>query len=146
MEIVIAVLNIIIAVTWIFLGVTQYGFWSGGKPQGGFVPIIFAILVLVFTLVIVFRLMRKTIPVYPIKINWDAATPVFSAIGGVVLILLFGIAPAVFLFNFGWMRFISKYSLKRSIFVSLIFTLFVYAVFRLWLRVPFPIGIVMELL
>lgn len=146
MEIVIAVLNIIIAVTWIFLGITQYGFWGGGKPQGGFVPIIFAVLVLVFTLAVVYRLFRRTITVQPVKMNWDAATPVFSAVGGVVLILLFGIVPAVFLFNFGWMRFLSKYSLKRSIFVSLIFTLFVYAVFRLWLRVPFPTGIVMELL
>lgn len=42
---------------------------------------------------------------------------------------------------FLWMKFLSKYSFLKSIGVSLAFTLFIFGVFRVWLRVPFPSGL-----
>jgi len=146
MEVVIVVTEIVLALIWLQQGIMNYGFWEGGKPQGGFVPIIFALVILIFALVITFRIFRHKLKINPFRFNRAAAIPVFSAVGGVILIQLFGIAPAVFLFNVIWMRWLSKYSWTRSLLVSLIFTAFVYGVFRLWLRVPFPTGVIMELI
>jgi hypothetical protein len=39
------------------------------------------------------------------------------------------------------MRFLSKYSWLKSLAVGVVFTGFIFGVFRLWLSVPFPKGL-----
>jgi hypothetical protein len=145
MELVIVLAEIVISAIWIVLGL-QYGFWEDGRPEGGFIGVIFGIIILIFALIMGLRLLiRKDINL-SFHINKSSAIPVFAAVLCVVLIYIFGIVAAVFLFTAVWMRFISAYAWKKSVIVSLVFTLFVYEVFRLWLGVPFPTGILLELL
>jgi len=145
MALVIILAEIVLSAIWIVLGL-QYGFWEDGRPESGFIGVIFGTIVLVFALIMGLRLLiRKDLKI-SFQFNKSSAIPVLAAVLCVVFIYLFGIAAAVFLFIALWMRFISKYAWKKTIIVSLIFTLFVYGVFRLWLHVPFPTGIVLELL
>lgn len=145
MELVIILAEIVLSAIWILLGL-QYGFWEGGRPESGFIGVIFGTIVLVFALIMGLRLLiRKDLKI-SFQFNKSSAIPVLAAVLCVFFIYLFGIVAAVFLFIALWMRFISKYAWKKTIIVSLIFTLFVYGVFRLWLHVPFPTGIVLELL
>lgn len=145
MELVIIMAEIVLSAIWILLGL-KYGFWEGGRPESGFIGVIFGTIVLVFALIMGLRLLiRKDLKI-SFQFNKSSAIPVLAAVLCVFFIYLFGIVAAVFLFIALWMRFISKYAWKKTIIVSLIFTLFVYGVFRLWLHVPFPTGIVLELL
>lgn len=145
MELVIILAEIVLSAVWIVFGL-QYGFWEGGRPEGGFIGVIFGTIVLVFAIIMGLRvLIRKDIKL-SFQFNKSSAIPVLAAVLCVFFIYLFGIAAAVFLFIALWMRFISKYAWKKTIVVSLVFTLFVYGVFRLWLGVPFPTGILLEIL
>lgn len=149
MEIAILLVQIAVSVLWIQQGFARYGFWEDKTPSGGFVPIIFALLVLGVSLVILFRkLIRKesnggdgAVKVF----HFDNFIPATGAIVGALMIQLVGIAPAVFFFSAIWMRYLSKYSWVKSLLSSAVFTVFIYGVFRFWLRVPFPRGIIIEL-
>ena len=103
MEIAILLVQIAVSIVWIQQGFARYGFWEDKTPAGGFVPIIFALLVLGVSLAILFRrLMGKE------NQEGDGAGKVFdlanfipatAAIVGALMIQLVGIAPAVFFKN-----------------------------------------------
>ena len=62
---------------------------------------------------------------------------------GVVLIFnqVIGLLGACALVTFLWLKFIEKYSYLRSAVVSSVLFAGVYAIFRMWLNVPVPMGI-----
>jgi len=136
----IAVAAILVSAFWVHQGIYVYGFWTKNSPAGGFIPTIFGILVAVLSLFVLFR-RRKPDDEKKAAIELPALIPVGAAVGGFLLIHLVGISLAVFLFTAAWMKFLSKYSWMRSIAVGAIFTVFIYGIFRFWLSVPFPRGI-----
>lgn len=138
-ERIIAIAAILISGYWIQQGIFNYGFWKESSPAGGFVPTIFGILVAVLSFTVLFRRTEKDKK--KIEIEPAALIPVGAAVGGFLLIQIVGIAAAVFLFTTAWMKFLSKYSWLKSLFVGVVFTVFIYLIFRLWLSVPFPKGI-----
>ncbi len=143
MEFAIVIIELIVSIIWIQQGIVKYGFWVDRKPAGGFVPIIFAVIVLVVSIVVLIRLFigrKKTGTSQALHgVNY---IPAIGAIGGAFMIQVLGIAAAVFFFSTIWMRYLSKYTWLKSVFASALFTLFIVGVFRWWLRVPFPSGYV----
>ncbi len=135
----ISIACILVSGYWMQQGVFNYGFWTKDSPGGGFIPTIFGALVLVLSLFVLFR--RTGEKDKKVEIELPALIPVAAAIAGVVLIQVAGITAAVFLFVAAWMKFLSKYSWIKSLLVSAVFSLFIYGVFRMWLSVPFPKGI-----
>ena len=49
--------------------------------------------------------------------------------------------PACILVSFLWLLLIEKYSWKKALLISVIMFVCVYGIFRLWLNVPFPKGL-----
>lgn len=146
MEIAILIFEIAVAIVWIQQGIVRYGFWAEGKPSGGFVPVIFASIILVASITILLRvLVRKKKTGTPFKFELNNYIPVIGAVIGAFMIQLVGIAAAVFCFSVVWMHYLSKYAWVRSLVASAIFTAFIYGIFRMWLQVPFPEGYVFEL-
>ena len=70
---------------------------------------------------------------------------VLLPIGAMLLILLcnylLGLLPACILVSFLWLLLIEKYSWKKALLISAIMFVCVYGIFRLWLNVPFPKGL-----
>ena len=146
MEIAILIIEMLIAIVWIQQGVVRYDFWEEGKPSGGFVPIIFGVVVLGVAIAILIReISGKTKMKSDYRFQLSHYIPALSAIVGAFLLQLVGIAAAVFFFIAIWMRYLSKYTWVKTLVTSLIFTAFIYGVFRMWLQVPFPKGDLLKL-
>ena len=146
MNIAIVIFQIIVAVLWIQQGIVRYGFWEDGKPGGGFVPVVFAALVLGAAIAIFIReVLGKKSTQEPHRLQAGAYLPAAAAVIGAFMIQVLGITAAVFFFVMIWMRYLSKYSWHKTLLSSAIFTLFIYGVFRFWLHVPFPKGFLYEL-
>ncbi|WP_020613048.1 tripartite tricarboxylate transporter TctB family protein [Sediminispirochaeta bajacaliforniensis] len=139
MDLVISVIIIAISAFWIDQGITRYGFWPDGIPGGGFIPVLFGIVALIASVAVV--ALRKRKHEQPAPVDYTAFIPIGAGVVGIVFIQTLGISLAVFFLMFLWMKFLSKYSFLKSIGVSLAFTLFIFGVFRVWLRVPFPSGL-----
>lgn len=146
MDIVIVIIEIIVAIVWIQQGVVRYDFWKDGKPGGGFIPVIFASIVLAGAVVILIREVfgkKNTKKKYAFELS--AFMPAAAAVLGGFMLQVLGIVLTVFLFTSIWMRFLSKYSWIKTLISSTLFTFFIYGVFRLWLRVPFPQGFIFQI-
>jgi len=139
MEFVIAGGSILVALFWMQQGWFRYGFWVKGSPGGGFLPVIFGLIILISSIVVVLK--ARKAPSGPAAMTRSSFIPIGFAVIGVGLIQAFGISIAVFVFTFVWMKFLSRYSWLKSILVSAVFTGFIYGIFRLWLQVPFPPGL-----
>jgi|GEM_PF-1812028 len=64
--------------------------------------------------------------------------PVAFCIFGIICLELFGLVITTFTITFGWLLFVSRTEWKKSLMISVIFTLVIYVIFELWLEVPFP--------
>lgn len=146
MDLAIVLIEMFVAVVWIQQGIVRYGFWGDGKPGGGFVPVVFAALVLIVSLAILIRVVfgkKNTGEKY--RFQAESYLPAAAAVIGAFMIQVLGIAAAVFFFTTIWMRYLSKYAWVTTLISSSLFTVFIYGVFRLWLRVPFPQGLIFRL-
>ena len=146
MDIIIVIIEIIVAIVWIQQGIVRYDFWTNGKPGGGFIPVIFAGIVLGGALVILIREVvgeKSTNKKYTFEPS--AFMPAAAAVLGGFMLQVVGIVLTVFLFTSIWMRFLSKYAWMKTFISSTLFTLFIYGIFRLWLRVPFPQGFIFQI-
>jgi len=139
MKFVIAGGSMLVSLFWIQQGWFRYGFWVKGTPGGGFLPVIFGLIVLISSLMVMLK--GRNIPSRTVAIPRSSFVPVVFAVIGIALIQFFGICVAVFVFTCAWMKCLSRYSWPRSVLVSAVFTGFIYGIFRLWLQVPFPPGL-----
>lgn len=146
MDIVIVIIEIIVAIVWVQQGIVRYGFWEDGRPGGGFVPVIFATIVLAAALAILIRVVFGKKKQGKYAFQSSAFIPVAAAVLGGFMLQVVGIVLSVFLFTSIWMRFLSKYSWLKTLIASSLFTLFIYGIFGMWLRVPFPHGFIFRLL
>lgn len=134
------VIEIIIALIGffsIYKGITDYGFWSRTVPGGGFMPILIGVLLVLISLLIILDRKVRT------KLNFDmkGLIPVLAIIGALISNLVFGLIPAATLMIFSWLKFVEKYSFKTSLIVTLLTSTVTYAIFGVWLNVPFPTGL-----
>ena len=130
----------LLGVLWVVVGLTEYGWWGEKGPTTGFFPIITGAL-LAFVGVLAFNSERKQkAPKYHLANMF----PLFGVLATVAAAMLIGFFPAMLLYVFLWLKVYEKYSLLFSTMVSVITTLAMYGIFALWLRVPFPAGVIMN--
>ncbi len=158
MEIALSLVFMIGSGYWLQQGIFVYGFYVDGKPGSGFIPVLFSLLVIVLSVILLGTSLRSrykskkegtTVPLQKVKTSQGSVRseilapfiPVAIAIGGIFAMTYLGVVIAVTLLTFSWVRFISRYSLKRSLLFTVPIVLFIYVVFVWWLRVPFPRGI-----
>ena len=156
LRIVISVILIIISCVWMFMGINEYGMWIPGvSADTGFIPTVFGAIVLLFSVV----KLVKDIKAYVASRQGEAAVekcaisfkdvlvklkpllPAVTAILAILLIKFLGMVIGTYLALFFYMKVVNNDKWVKSLWVTAVITLFFYAVFVLWLKVPFPRGI-----
>lgn len=140
MDAAIVLLEIILSAVWIYFGFF-YGFWDKGKPGGGFIGVIFGSLILVIALGMGIRMLAKHDFGKKIKLHFAAFLPIIVGVITVGLSYLIGFIPAILFFMVGWLRFVSNYRWVKSLLIGVSFTIGIYMIFVMWLRVPFTTGV-----
>ena len=156
LRIVISVLLILVSCLWMYMGIFEYGMWVPGvSADTGFIPTVFGAIVLLFSII---KLVRD-IKAYS-QARQEAATaekgkasfleilvklkpllPAAVAALAIILIKIFGMVIGTFVSLFIYMKFVNNDKWVKSLWVPAVITLFFYAVFVLWLKVPFPRGV-----
>ncbi|MCF7946046.1 MAG: tripartite tricarboxylate transporter TctB family protein [Spirochaetia bacterium] len=132
----------IVGVLWIIIGLTNHDWWVEGRPQSGFFPSIVGGLLLFISFLAVINELKEEKTVFLLSHIY----PVLAAVGMVVLAQLVGFFPALILYVFGWLKWFEKYRLVFSTLTALITGAAMYGIFYMWLRVPFPEGLILKLI
>lgn len=144
MAYIIEIIGIITGVLYVIMGVSKYGIWSRITINGGFMPAVCGALVTVMSILMIISKKKKGVKSE--KFEAKALLPVGAMILILLCNLLFGMLPACMIVAFLWLKFVEKYSWKTSLIATVILYIFIYAIFKLWLNVPFPTGLLGELL
>lgn len=121
----------------VILGITKYTFWEVTKPGAGFMPVLVGILLIIIGL---FMIKDKKLKSEK-KFEVQGMIPVGIVIAAVIGIYIVGMTFSVSIMVFGWMKFLEKSKIFKSLFVSVLTGIIIYAVFGIWLKVPLPAGI-----
>lgn len=141
---VIPLVGIVIAIVFIVLGLTKYGFWDEFKgPKPGFFPVIVSFALLLGSiLALVFSFKEEQ------KFVWalDQWLLPLCVVGIFLATTIIGLMPSVALFVLLWLRLVEKSPWKTTIKTFLVIEVIVIGVFVLWLGVPFPKGLIYTLI
>lgn len=140
---VIPVFTALTAVVFISFGYAKYGFWHPTRgPLPGFFPVIIGTILLVMSVLAFITALKEEGTSYPLE-NWYPAI-------GVVLIMLatlvIGMLPSLAIFVLLWLRWYEKYSWKTTLITFAIIMGIVVGAFVFWLGVPFPKGIIYDMI
>ena len=156
LRIVISVILIIISCVWMFMGISEYGMWIPGvSADTGFIPTVFGAIVLLFSVVKLVKdikayvasrqgeaaVEKSAISFKDVLVKLKPLLPAVTAILAILLIKFLGMVIGTYLALFFYMKVVNNDKWVKSLWVTAVITLFFYAVFVLWLKVPFPRGI-----
>ena len=156
LRIVISVILIIISCVWMFMGINEYGMWIPGvSADTGFIPTVFCAIVLLFSVVKLVKdikayvasrqgeaaVEKSAISFKDVLVKLKPLLPAVTAILAILLIKFLGMVIGTYLALFFYMKVVNNDKWVKSLWVTAVITLFFYAVFVLWLKVPFPRGI-----
>ena len=137
---VVALACIAIAVVWMYLGITKYGLWDPKEgPLSGFFPTIIGGVLLISSVLYFIR----SFSMEGAKYEKGA---IQLAIGMLVIFgvsYLIGFLPTLLLFYIFWLRMMEKMSVRTIIIATVVMTAIVYGTFSMWLKVPFPEGLLL---
>lgn len=132
----------VLGAVWVYTGLTFHGWWVDGRAQGGFFPsIVGGVLVFVSILAIINE-RRADPPEF-----WVSHVhPLLATIALVGMAMLIGFFPALLVYVLAWLHWYEKYSWLFSLTVTVVTVGLMYGVFAMWLRVPFPEGVILQLI
>ena len=140
---VVALACIAIAVVWMYLGITKYGLWDPKEgPLSGFFPTIIGGVLLISSVLYFIR----SFSMEGAKYEKGA---IQLAIGMLVIFgvsYLIGFLPTLLLFYIFWLRMMEKMSVRTIIIATVVMTAIVYGTFSMWLKVPFPEGLLLVMI
>lgn len=129
---------VLVGIMSVYIGLTQHEVWIGKLPGGGFMPVIIGALLTVLSALIILKKDQKV----EVKLSKKELIPIIAIIITLILTKVVGLMPALLLVVFGMLKFVENYSWKNSVIISLVLMVIVYAVFSVWLKVPFPKGLI----
>ena len=131
----------VMAVVFIWLGLSQYGFWHKAQgPMPGFFPIIIAVGMFLASILAFIFSFKDASPVWP-RDNWMAV------LGGALIIaatFLIGMIASVALYVLIWLKWYEKCSWKMTLITLAFIMAIVVGCFVFWLDVPFPKGLLFD--
>lgn len=139
----IALVLMAIAVVWIYLGVTEYGLWDPKNgPMSGFFPTIVGGVLLLASIVYLI----KSFSMGPTKYDRSALYLMIAMVVIFVASMLIGFLPTLLIFYIFWLKVMEKMPLKTIVISTIVVGAIVYGVFSVWLGVPFPEGLLFEMI
>ena len=138
---------LIIGLYWFITSVTALTLFQGMSIGGGLLPAFASGLLIVLVIIEIVNTFRKqtvnkeyfqkTIK----DVNWKDMRPLGIGILCLVGNWLIGLFLTMTVMLFCWLKFLSKYSWKKSALVTVCWMAFLYAVFKFWLQLPLPQGL-----
>ncbi|NBK24927.1 MAG: tripartite tricarboxylate transporter TctB family protein [Spirochaetia bacterium] len=139
----IPVFTALAAVLFISFGYVKYGFWHHARgPQPGFFPVIIGSVLLVMSVLAFVTSLKEEGTGYPLE-NWY---PAFGTVLVMLSTLVIGMLPSLAVFVVLWLKWYEKYSWKTTLIVFAVMMGIVVGAFVFWLGVPFPKGIIYDLI
>ena len=130
----------------LFFGIYTYTHYTLFKPsQGpgdGFLPLVLSILLVIVGLFDLRKCaQRKTGTIT--KENWL----IVLCVGAVIaLSYVLGMVPCILIFAFLWLKLKEKCTWKETLIAMLVVIVLVVGIFTLWMEIPFPEGLLFELI
>lgn len=148
MTYIIEILSILFGLYFMYGGIFKYGLWKGITIGAGFFPAVTgAALIIIATLMLIQKLRnRKNETEAEGKFNPRMLIPVGAMAAVLILNQLVGLLGACLVMNYFWLRFLEKFSWKTSIITSALIFIFAFLIFKTWLSVPFPMGLLDKVL
>ena len=133
-----------LCVVFLYTGLTKFGFWDATSgPTPAFVPTIISVVLFIVCIL-------GFITSFKDKKESKFHKEEFLVIGAAVLIIaatfLIGLLPSLAVFLVLWLKLVEKTSWKTTILIFVVVMAIVIGVFVLWLGVPFPEGLIMDLI
>ena len=133
-----------LCVVFLYTGLTKFGFWDATSgPTPAFVPTIISVVLFIVCIL-------GFITSFKDKKESKFHKEEFLVIGAAILIIaatfLIGLLPSLAVFLVLWLKLVEKTPWKTTIIILLFLMALVIGVFVLWLGVPFPEGLIMDLI
>ena len=151
LNIIVSAILILVSLLWMYMGIFIYGLWVPGvSAHTGFIPTIFGGIILIFSII---KLVKdiKTLKADAheryersfagVMTKLKPLLPAATAAVAIILIKILGMVIGTYLALFLYMKVVNRERWVKSLLVTAVVTAFFYAVFVLWLKVPFPRGI-----
>ncbi|MCQ1059050.1 tripartite tricarboxylate transporter TctB family protein [Photobacterium sp. ZSDE20] len=141
-KIIIPFITLMLGVIWVYFGITQFGFWKGTSPGSGFFPAIVGVLISLLSISTLYYGFSEKLAEY----NKTSFYPVIGMLIAIAFAFMFGFFPSLFLFVLLWLKIVESKSLSKCAVIAATNTAALYCIFSLWLSVPFPIGLAVEMM
>lgn len=142
MNIAFSILAILSGLYWAIKGVS-YGLWVNHGPGGGVFPIIGGSLAVIFGVIyLIGEVKRKSVVAFQLKM----AGPLLAILITIFASYMIGLIPALGLYIILWLKAVEKYPAVKSVCIGVGTGLFLFLVFDFWLKVPVPVGKIVEML
>jgi len=127
------------AVVFAVIGFTQLGFWSHvDGPRPGFFPAIMAIIMFLTSIVSFFQSLKDK---ESAEYEKNELLVIAGGAGIIVGSYIIGLLPSCYLFIVLWLKVFEHTSWKDTVIVLAVCVAISVGVFRLWLGVYFPMGL-----
>ena len=138
---------LVIGLYWFVTSVTSLTLFQGMSIGGGLLPAFASGLLIILVLVEAVKTLRsekidkeyfrKTVA----DVKWKQMIPLGIGILCLVGNWLIGLFLTMTIMLFCWLKFLSKYNWKKAAVVTVCWMAFLYGVFKLWLQLPLPQGL-----
>lgn len=133
-----------ICALFIYTGLTKFGFWdSTSGPTPAFVPTIICVVLFVICILGVITSFKDT---KESKFYKEEFLVIIAAVLIIAATFLIGLLPALAVFLLLWLKLVEKTPWKTTLIILIAVMALVIGVFVLWLGVPFPEGLIMDLI
>lgn len=130
---------IVLALVYLYIGVTQLGFWDDiNGPEAGFFPTIASFVMIIGGSLALVQSRKEGAASY----DREEFYVIAGAACIIMMSVIIGLVPSAVLFVAAWLKLLEKESWKKTLMVTAVISVIVVGVFVLWLQVPFPQGIV----
>lgn len=116
----------------------KYGIWVDNGPGGGFIALFIGLILMILC---GYSFLKEKSEVFKVNELKKALIPFLGILFTLLIIKIFGFLIAIAIYILLWLTLIEKYRWFKATMIDLTICAFMYAVFSLWLRVPFPNGI-----
>lgn len=134
----------IMAIVWMYKGLFEYGLWdkSAGCPADGLFPVIIGAVLLLASVINIAGSFKEDAVIFDKK----ALILIAALVLIYVLTDYIGFLPALFIFYVLWLLFFARVGWKNTVIATVVMSAIVYFAFSVWLKIPFPTGMLFDML
>jgi len=126
----------------LYFGVIDLGVWDRVSPGGGFVPAFIGAFLMILSVLRLFGKHNTHVNFKFVSRMWLPPLAIVATLGVSYLV---GMLPAIALMIFCWLKIVEKYPFWKTTQIVFIAVLLIYGIFRVWLKVLFPLGLLSTL-